>query len=63
MSTRREHIINGQMIHTFFEFPPIPIRSFDFGAVSDNYEPGCPIGWGETEEQAIADLFEQMDDE
>jgi hypothetical protein len=63
MSTHKEQVVNGRTVHTFFEFPPIPIRTFDFGAVLDGYEPGAPIGWGPTEEQAIADLFEQMDDE
>ena len=62
MSTHKEQVIQGRKIHTFYEFPPIPIRTFDFGAVADGYEPGAPIGWGETEADAIADLLEQLDD-
>lgn len=37
-------------------YPPIPIRQFDWSAVDDNYEPGCPIGYGATEQEAIDDL-------
>jgi hypothetical protein len=29
--------------------------------VSDDYEPGDPIGYGETEKEAIEDLEEQQD--
>lgn len=41
--------------------PPIPDRNCDWSAVTDNYEPGCPIGRGATEEAAIADLVEQVE--
>ena len=37
-------------------FPPIPSRAFDYSAATDNYEPGQPIGYGPTEEAALADL-------
>ena len=42
--------------------PPIPIRSFDWQAIDDDtYDgPGCPIGHGATEQEAIADLLEQI---
>lgn len=43
-------------IITEFVYPPIPIRSFDWSAVFDGYEPDEPIGWGATEAEAIADL-------
>lgn len=47
-------------IRTWNEYPPIPDRRFDWGAVDDDtYEPGYPIGWGKTEQEAIADLLEQ----
>lgn len=36
---------------------PIPLRQFDWSAVRDNYEPPMPIGYGATEEAAIADLL------
>lgn len=44
-------------IITHHEYPPIPIRDFDWVAVTDNYEPGHPIGYGRTEAEAIADLI------
>jgi hypothetical protein len=42
--------------------PPIPTRKFDWNAVdADTYDgEGCPIGRGETEQEAIADLLEQI---
>lgn len=43
-------------------YPPIPDRRFDWSAVTDNYEPGCPIGYGRTEQEAVADLAEQIED-
>lgn len=46
-------------ILTTHEFPPIPVRDMDWSAVRDGYEPGCPIGRGPTEADAIADLIEQ----
>ena len=49
-------------IKTHFEYPPIPDRNFDWCAVDDDtYEPGCPIGWGPTEEAAIADLMQEIE--
>ncbi len=47
-------------IRTEFVYPPIPLRSFDWTAVTDDYEPGAPIGYGATEDAAIADLQEQL---
>ncbi len=49
-------------IRITFEHPPIPIRSCDFSAVDENtYDgPGCPIGRGATEQEAIDDLLEQI---
>ena len=49
-------------IITEYVFPPIPLRQFDWSAVTDNYEPGCPIGYGRTEEEAIKDLLEQIEE-
>jgi len=59
-------------IVTHFDPKPIPIRSFDWSAVDDDtYDADCdqdgffsnsPIGWGATEEEAIADLKEQLED-
>lgn len=44
-----------------FEYPPIHIRSVDWSATLDGYEPGDPIGHGATEADAISDLLEQME--
>lgn len=49
-------------IITEYVYPPIPIRNFDWSAVTSDYEPGCPIGYGRTEAEAIADLLEQLED-
>lgn len=38
--------------------PPIPVRSHDYRATFDSYEPGDPIGWGATPEAAVADLLD-----
>ena len=44
--------------------PPIPERSHDWSAIDDDtYDgPGCPVGWGATEAEAIADLKQQIED-
>lgn len=56
----------GRMVEvrTDFIYPPIPPRQFDWCAVDDQrYDgEGCPIGFGETEERAIADLLDQIED-
>lgn len=55
-------------IRTHFEYPPIPLRCFDWSAVDDDTYDGapdcnCPIGRGVTEQEAIDDLLEQIGDE
>lgn len=40
--------------------PPIPTRRWDWQAVTDEYEPGHPIGVGETETAALFDLMEKL---
>jgi hypothetical protein len=47
-------------IRTSHVYPPIPIRDFDWAAVTDDYEPGHPIGRGPTEQAAIDDLNAQL---
>lgn len=42
-------------------FPPIPLHQCDWSAVFEDYEPGGPIGYGETEQGAIDDLLEQWE--
>jgi hypothetical protein len=51
-------------IVTHYDPPPIPTRNCDWSAVDDDtYDgPGCLIGWGATEDEAIADLKEKMED-
>lgn len=51
-------------IRTEFVYPPIPIREFDWIAVDDDtYDgPSCPIGYGRTEQEAIKDLLEQLEE-
>lgn len=44
-------------------YPPIPVRQYDWSAERDGYEPGDPLGWGETPEKAIEDLEEQERDD
>ena len=49
-------------IITHYVYPPIPDRSFDWSAVRDGYEPGCPIGRGPTKAEAIQDLLDTESD-
>ena len=42
---------------------PIPIRSFDYEATLDDYEPGHPIGHGQSKREAVNDLFMQIDND
>lgn len=62
------HHISGITIRTNYDYPPIPVRQFDWSAIDDDTYDGaedssCPIGHGATEEDAIEDLLEQIDDE
>lgn len=52
LCSKCERKINVELV-----LPPIPIRNFDFQATFEGYEPGDPIGYGETREAAIADLM------
>jgi hypothetical protein len=47
-------------IKTEYVYPPIPMRNFDWQACMEGWEPNDPIGVGATEEDAIADLMDQM---
>ena len=49
----------GKYVTTFVN-PPIPVRDYDWPACSEDYEPGDPIGWGETEAQALGELAMEM---
>jgi hypothetical protein len=62
------HHISGINIRTNYDYPPIPVRQFDWSAIDDDTYDGaddssCPIGHGATEFDAIEDLLEQIDDE
>ncbi len=50
-------------IKTHYVFPPIPIRSFDWSAMDADSDKVYAIGWGATEEEAVADLAAQLEDE
>jgi hypothetical protein len=58
------HLINGIKVSTSFDYPPIPYRGADWSAVDDStYDgEGCEIGRGATEQQAIDDLIEQIEE-
>jgi hypothetical protein len=51
------------VIITTYDPPPIPFRGCDWSAIDDRtYDgPGSPIGYGRTEDEAIADLLSQLD--
>lgn len=58
-------------ILTSYDFPPIPDRSMDWSAITDNYDCDAdqdgffstdPVGYGRTEAEAIADLLEQIEE-
>lgn len=50
-------------IRTDYWPKPIPPRQFDWSAVdADTYDgPGCAIGYGATETEAIADLMQEIE--
>lgn len=66
------HNINGIKVRTTHEYPPIPIRSMDWSAVDDDtydvdcdqdgFFSTCPVGRGATEEEAIKDLMDQIEE-
>jgi len=55
----------GLLVHTDHVRPPIPTRQFDWAAWDDRtYDgPGCKVGTGPTEQAAIIDLLEQVEDD
>ena len=58
----KPHHIGGRRIVTDYWEKPIPSTAFDWCAVEDGYEPGCPQGFGATEQAAIDNLVEQLDE-
>ena len=61
LAAHRTDPIARPAIKTEYWPKPIPPRQFDWSAVTDDYEPGEPIGYGRTEQEAITDLREQLD--
>jgi len=57
-------IVNGINVRTNFDYPPIPCRGADSSAVDDSTcdGEGCEIGRGATEQEAIDDLLEQIEE-
>lgn len=49
-------------INVSFVYPPIPDRRSDYCATRDGYEGGDPIGYGATEQAAIEDLKQQIEE-
>lgn len=45
-------------IITDYDPPPIPLRQWDFNARREDSDEGDPIGYGATEDDAIAALLE-----
>ena len=51
-------------IVTTYQFPPIPIRGFDWSAMREDdigEERPVLVGWGKTEQEAIDDLNDQLE--
>lgn len=49
-------------IVTVHQYPPIPVRDFDWVAFHDGEEESGHYGWGKTEAEAIKDL-QRLDEE
>lgn len=49
-------------IITSYDYPPIPLRSYDWSAIREDYDGGDLVGHGKTEKEAIADLKEQEEE-
>lgn len=49
-------------IVTSHQFPPIPLRCFDWLATIEHMNEDSPQGWGKTEAEAIADLKQTIEE-
>jgi len=49
-------------IKTSYDYPPIPIRTFDWSAWDETLDEDSIIGHGETEIEAIKDLLEKLNE-
>ena len=52
-----------KLIETTYNPLPIPNRKYDWVATMNGYEPGDPIGYGQTENDAVEDLIEHCEKE
>lgn len=53
----------GRLILTRCNPPPIPDRRHDWSAIDEaTYEAGEPVGYGETEVDAILDLLDKLEE-
>jgi hypothetical protein len=59
--TERAAFLRIQIV-TSLDPPPIPIRSMDWAARTTNYDGGDPIGRGATEQEAIDDLLDWLEE-
>lgn len=48
-------------VKTKFWAKPIPDRRFDWEAIEEDYDLGSPMGFGATEQEAIADLLVEIE--
>jgi hypothetical protein len=48
-------------IVTTHEKPPVPVRIWDWEACLEDWDLDDPIGYGETEQDAIEDLLEKLE--
>ena len=46
-------------IITIHDYPPIPIRDYDWSAIRGDYDAGDLVGSGRTEQDAVDDLLRQ----
>lgn len=49
--------MSDRPIITEYDPPPIPLRQWDFNARREGSDEGDPIGYGATEDEAIANLL------
>jgi hypothetical protein len=52
----------SQKTRTIYDPPPIPYRSRDWCAFEEGHQEYGPFGWGETEQEALKDLAEAVED-
>ena len=51
------HKLGGITLHTEYVFPSIPVRQFDWSCTHE-FDAYAIMGWGKTEEEAIADWLD-----